>query len=247
MERAVGIIPARLAAARLPGKLAMDLGGIPVLAQTLRRARQARSLSRVLVSTDSPELMQICRNEGVEAMLDTREYTCGSDRVAGAAEACGTEGTVVNIQGDEALLEPGCIDSLVGAVESGAAPMSSAMAPIGGLEAESPDLVKVVCDSRGNALYFSRAPIPFLRDGRGSRWGHIGIYAFRRDALRSFAAAGPSELERAEGLEQLRALQLGWRIGMVRQAKFSPGINTLQDLQIARRILADGREAESLL
>jgi 3-deoxy-manno-octulosonate cytidylyltransferase (CMP-KDO synthetase) len=243
------LIPARLASTRLPDKPLADIGGQPMVVRVAQRA-SASSAQRVVVAADSAVIVQACEDHGVEAILTRQDHASGSDRLAEACELLGLAGqdVVVNVQGDEPLIEPALIDSVAALLEARAeASMSTAAHAIESIEEfTNPNVVKVVLDARRLALYFSRAPLPWWRDGFASGimalpqprpLRHVGIYAYRADFLRSFPALSAAPLEVAEALEQLRALWHGYRIAVhVTTASPGPGVDTPEDLQRVRAL-----------
>jgi len=243
MARIVGIIPARYAATRLPGKMLVDLGGKPLIMHTYARACAAKLLDRVLVATDDKRILEAVTAGGGEAVMTTGAHRCGSDRIAEALDAIECD-VVVNVQGDEILIEPAVIDATARLLlDDPEADMGTMVCPIA-TEDEYLDrnVVKVVFDAAGRALYFSRAPVPHSKSGdfieRTTAYRHLGIYSYRRDYLMRFVAFGPSPLELAEDLEQLRALEHGGRILVgVARAHNKVKIDTLDDLERARAFL----------
>lgn len=241
--RVVGIIPARLAATRLPGKPLLDIAGKPMIQWVYERASRANLLHEIWVATPDEEIRQCVESFGGNVVMTSEKHRTGTDRVAEAAS--GIRATVViNIQGDEPLLEPGAIDALASLMRDNPdVPMASLMCPLcAPEEAEDPAVVKVVTDRDGFALYFSRSWIPFPRHPDYSTVRkHVGIYAYRRDFLLTFANLAPTPLECTESLEQLRALEHGYRIKMV-ETNFSPmSVDTPEDLEKARQILGGAR------
>ncbi len=213
---AVGIIPARRAATRFPGKPLARIAGRPMLEWVFAGAGHAKRLSRVLVATDHSEIVSACHRFGAEAVLTSPEHPTGTDRVAEVAAGL-SENIIVNIQGDEPLIEGFVIDAAVAALEADpAAPMATIVHPAESSVLDDPNRVKVVLDQRNRALYFSRAPIPAaLEPGREAPyWQHVGLYAYRRSFLLEFVKLPRTPLERAEGLEQLRALEHGFPIAV---------------------------------
>jgi 3-deoxy-manno-octulosonate cytidylyltransferase (CMP-KDO synthetase) len=251
----VAIIPARFASTRLPGKPLSDIHGKTLIERVHARASAARLPDRVLVATDDERVAATVRGFGGEAVLTSPLHRTGTDRLAEAAGKIEAE-IVVNVQGDEPLLDPAGVDAAVEALlgDSGL-PMSTLSLPLGGVEEMlAPSVVKVVTDARGDALYFSRSPIPYVRDAGGPKAGaaaavarglvrkHVGLYAYRRDALLRFASLPPCPLEEAEGLEQLRAVFHGVRIRVVpREGEQSIAVDTPDDLERVRALLAPGK------
>ncbi|TWO69957.1 3-deoxy-manno-octulosonate cytidylyltransferase [Caenimonas sedimenti] len=245
------LIPARLASTRLPDKPLADIAGKPMVVRVAERAR-ASSASRVVVATDSEQVVRACADHGVETVLTRADHPSGSDRLAEACVQLGLDGddVVVNVQGDEPLIAPALIDSVAALLaQRPQASMSTAAHAIENLdEFRNPNVVKVVLQADGLALYFSRAPIPWWRDG--SRPGepalpeprplrHVGIYGYRAGFLRQFPALPPAPVEHCEALEQLRALWHGHRIAVhVTPDAPGPGIDTPEDLARVRKLFS---------
>jgi len=212
--RAVGVIPARFAAQRFPGKPLAPIAGRPMIQHVWEGARRAKSLERVIVATDDTRIAEACRGFGAEVALTRGDHPSGTDRIAEAAAEIACD-VVVNVQGDEPLIEGFVIDAAVEALadDPGAA-MATVIHAAGPEALSDPNRVKVVLDRRGRALYFSRSAIPFVREGHPAPpcWQHVGLYAYRRDFLRELTALAPTPAELAEGLEQLRALEHGFPI-----------------------------------
>jgi len=243
------LIPARLASSRLPDKPLADIAGKPMVVRVAERAR-ASSASRVVVAADHSSIVQACRAHGVEAVLTRVDHASGSDRLAEACELLGLSGqdAVVNVQGDEPQIEPALIDSVAALLEARPeASMSTAAHAIESVgEFTNTNVVKVVLDAKGLALYFSRAPIAWWRDGfaAGIRslpeprpLRHVGIYGYRAGFLREFPRLAQAPIEVAEALEQLRALWHGHRIA-VHVTATAPGIgvDTPEDLERVRAL-----------
>ena len=249
----VAIIPARFGSTRLPGKPLADIHGKTMIERVYERARAASLPDRVLVATDDERIAAAVRRFGGEVVLTSSAHATGTDRLAEAVRATDAD-IVVNVQGDEPMLDPAGIDAVaVPLVEEPELPMSTLSLPLTELdEMLSPSVVKVVTDAAGDALYFSRSPIPHVRTpggdlpeaaraavAKGLARKHVGLYAYRRAALLRFAALPPSPLEQAEGLEQLRALHHGMRIRVI--AVDGPGgvaVDTAEDLERVRALLA---------
>ena len=244
------IIPARMASTRLPDKPLADLAGLPMVVRVARRAAQS-SASRVVVAADDPRVLEACQTHGIEAVLTRRDHLSGSDRLAEACELLALEdqALVVNVQGDEPLVAPALIDEVAGVLaQRPEASMGTAAHALHDLaEFCDPNVVKVVMDTRQFALYFSRAPIPWSRDGAPAGLGsqrefagamrHVGLYAYRVGVLRRLTQLPPSGLEQREKLEQLRALHYGMQIRVADAAcRPGPDVNTANDL--ARAALA---------
>jgi 3-deoxy-manno-octulosonate cytidylyltransferase (CMP-KDO synthetase) len=243
VRRVAIIIPARFGASRLPGKPLADIHGKPLVARVVERACQANGIDIVVVATDDGRIAEAARRAGAEVVL-TGPAETGTDRVAMAARVLlPRPSLVVNLQGDEPLIEPAAIEALVHAMDEWGPEMATMARPLVAGEWERPEVVKVVTDLSGNALYFSRAPIPARREPGPSPLAraHVGMYAYTAAFLERFAALEPGRLEREERLEQLRALEHGFRIRVVDTTYSGFGVDTEQDLERARALVASGR------
>lgn len=242
-RRAIGIIPARYGSTRFEGKVLADIHGKPMVQHVYERALRSRSLARCIVATDDQRVVRAVERFGGEAVLTSASHACGSDRVAEAAKGQNAD-IVVNIQGDEPMLEPRMIDEVVDLLSrKPQAGMATLMRRIDREEDwTNLGFVKVVTDSEGMALYFSRALIPYprFRTPDFRVYDHIGIYSFTSEALAKFAAFGPSRLEMIEGLEQLRALDHGIRIAVeeTRSDAETVCVDTVEDLERVRALLS---------
>lgn len=245
---AMGIIPARYDSTRFPGKPLADLAGKPMIWHVYQRAR-ASKLDEVVVATDDQRILDTCAALGCKAVLTSRDHVSGTDRVAQvAADSDPRFERFVNIQGDEPLIPPSLIDALLDALAADPRlDLVTARKRIDDpRQLADPNVVKVVADQSGRAIYFSREPIPHQRDALGpspSRYRHIGIYVYVRPALLRLAALPPTPLERAESLEQLRALEHGMTIGVLDTHYESVGVDTPDDLHAVRRALEAGGDA----
>lgn len=237
--RIIGIIPARLAATRLPDKPLLDICGEPMIQRVWERARLSSCLDEVLVATPDERICQVVEGFGGRAVLTSDAHRSGTDRLAEAAGGLDAE-IVVNIQGDEPLIDPESIERAVEPlVTEPGLMMSSLMCPCPQEELDNPACVKVVCNLAGNALYFSRAGIPYPRTDAGVvTMQHIGLYAYRREFLLQFATLPPSPLETTEALEQLRAIENGFTIRMVSIPKAPLSVDTPEDLSRVRALIA---------
>ncbi len=250
------LIPARLASTRLPDKPLADIAGRPMVVRVAERARQSGA-QQVVVATDSAAIAQACDAHGVSSVMTRADHPSGSDRLAQACELLqlADDHTVVNVQGDEPLIDPALIDAVATLLQRHPdASMSTAAHAIDDpADVRNPNVVKVVTDARGLALYFSRAPIPWWRDGFGAGsegitrvpqpqpLRHIGLYGYRAGFLKAFPALPPSPLEHIESLEQLRALWHGHRSAAhVADRAPGPGVDTPEDLARVRAIFARG-------
>ncbi|HVO84383.1 MAG TPA: 3-deoxy-manno-octulosonate cytidylyltransferase [Syntrophobacteria bacterium] len=245
MTQAVGIIPARYASNRLPGKPLALIQGRPMIQHVFERAVKARTIQRLLVATDDSRIREAVSSFGAEVLMTSSDHLSGTDRVAEAARQLSLppETVVVNIQGDEPLLQPEVVDQLVQTLlEAADVPMATlAHSGFGHTDFHDPGVVKVVFDARRRALYFSRAPIPHPREATEplTYYKHIGLYAFRNAFLQQFTKLAPGVLEQLEKLEQLRALEHGFPILVVPTAYDSVSVDTPLDLMKVEEILED--------
>jgi 3-deoxy-manno-octulosonate cytidylyltransferase (CMP-KDO synthetase) len=249
----VAIIPARYAATRLPGKPLSEIHGKTMIQRVHERACAAKRVDRVLVATDDDRIANAVRGFGGEAVLTSPAHATGTDRLAEVARSIDAE-VVINVQGDEPMLDPAGIDAVADAlVADPTLEIATLSLPLRSTdEMLAPSVVKVVTDAAGDALYFSRSPIPHVRQGAstdpraaaaaavalGLARKHVGLYGYRREALLRFAALPPHPLEEAEGLEQLRALAAGMRIRVVPQdGEAGIAVDTAEDLERVRALL----------
>jgi 3-deoxy-manno-octulosonate cytidylyltransferase (CMP-KDO synthetase) len=245
------LIPARHASTRLPGKMLADIGGKPMVIRVAEQASQSRA-SNVVVATDHPDIANACLTFGVKCLMTLETHPSGTDRLAEAARllSLADDAIVVNVQGDEPLIDPALINQVADLLASdSAAAIATCAAPI--VDAESlfnPNIVKVVCDRQGRALYFSRAPIPWHRDAlaKGERVlapglparHHIGLYALRVSFLKVFPTLPPGTLEQIESLEQLRAMEHGYSIAVLPlNSHPGAGVDTSADLERVRETI----------
>lgn len=239
---AIAVIPARYAATRLPGKPLVPLAGKPMIQRVWERARQAQSVSRVIVATDDERVMKAVAAFGGEARMTRPDHRSGTERIAEIAAQLEAE-VFVNAQGDEPLLEPGAVDAAVAALaEDPGVSVATIATPIrSASDIVDPHTVKVVVDFEDNALYFSRAPIPWVRDDEhrvhARHLKHLGLYVFRRSALLEFPTLPQGELERAEQLEQLRWLENGWKIRVAEVPYDSVSVDVPEDVARVERLL----------
>ncbi len=242
------IVPARLASTRLPNKPLADINGLPMIVRVARRAAVSKA-SRVVVATDSHEVRKACELHGVEAVMTRADHVSGSDRLAEACELLGLDGEdlVVNVQGDEPLIAASMIDECADLLRQRPQCVMSTVAHAleDAADFVNPNVVKVVVDAHGLALYFSRAPIPWWRDSTagapkpGSALRHVGLYAYQAGFLRRFPSLTASPLEQIESLEQLRVLWHGERIAVhISTERPGPGVDTPDDLARVRALIA---------
>jgi len=249
---AIGLIPARYASSRFPGKPLAKIAGMPMIEHVWRRSRAARSLRDVMIATDDERIADTCRGFGAVVAMTSADHPTGTDRLAEVAASLDDE-IIVNIQGDEPLIEGRIIDQLVEAIreesEGHETPMATLVHRADAATMANPDRVKVVLDQQGFALYFSRSPIPYDR-GAGDRardapllWQHIGLYAYRRGFLLDFVKLEQTPAERTEALEQLRALEHGYRIRTaVVEGWESRPVDRPEDVEDVERELADAEQ-----
>jgi len=247
------LIPARLASTRLPNKPLADINGLPMVVRVAQRALQSSALHTV-VAADSAEIIDQCKAFGIQAVLTRIDHPSGSDRLAEACDLMGLadDAIVVNVQGDEPLIDPALVDAVAGLLQSRPdCAMGTAAHFIDELaDFLNPNVVKVVLDAQQTALYFSRAPIPAARDLAGQAWWaqgkfprplrHVGIYAYRVGFLRRFPQLPQAPMEQLESLEQLRALWHGYRIAVhITEQAPGAGVDTPEDLERVRRLTAE--------
>jgi 3-deoxy-manno-octulosonate cytidylyltransferase (CMP-KDO synthetase) len=250
----VAIIPARYASTRLPGKPLIEIAGKPMILRVVERARQTASINRVIVATDDDRVFNVVAGAGFEAVMTSPDHATGTDRLAEVAANLDAE-IIVNIQGDEPMIEPSTIDALAPLLADREIVMSTTCEPIESVDdALKSSVVKVVIDRDGFALCFSRNPIPFPRAAvleHGSIRAalrarpemlktfnkHTGLYAYRRDFLLTYAKLPPTPLEQSEMLEQMRALEHGYRIKVVSVSHRSIGVDTPEDVKLVRRMI----------
>ena len=255
-KKVFAIIPARYHSTRLEGKLLLPLNGKPLILHTLEQAKKARNIDKVIVATDDERILHIIKESGNEAILTSKNHQSGSDRIAEVAENLPANSIIVNVQGDEPTISPSTIESAVEAILSDEnADIATTCEKIEDYrDVLSPDVVKVVSDKNGYALYFSRSPIPFPREAV-KMFGtlenalrnepdlvslfrkHTGLYVYRREYLLKFTRLEQSNLEKTEMLEQLRALENGARIKVVETAESSIGVDTAEDFERVKMYL----------
>ena len=235
--KSIAIIPARFQSTRFPGKPLVPIGQKTMIQHVYERALQARSVAEVIVATDDVRILSAVQAFGGQARMTSTSHRSGTDRVAEVAASTDAD-VIVNVQGDEPLIDPEALDAVVEPFQSDPGLMISTLSVEGtDDEHRNPNVVKVVVDHDGFALYFSRSPIPFFRDAategietRGCL-KHVGLYAYRRDFLTGLASLKESDLEKAEALEQLRFLDNGYRIRVVKSTYQSLAVDTPEDLE----------------
>ena len=255
-QNVIAVIPARYASVRLPGKLLLEIKGKPLILHTLEQAKKAAIVSRVIVATDDRRIFDVVTASGNTAVMTSPNHASGSDRIAEVAETLPADSIIVNVQGDEPLISPETIEAAVEALLGDpTADVSTTCEPIVNfVDVFSPNVVKLVADKNGRALYFSRSPIPFLRDEVNKAGGlefaikdnpallsnfkkHTGLYVYRREFLLKYAKMEPTGLEQSEMLEQLRILENGGKVKVVEVSESSIGVDTVDDLRKVQRII----------
>jgi 3-deoxy-manno-octulosonate cytidylyltransferase (CMP-KDO synthetase) len=243
----LAVIPARLESKRLPGKVLRQVGGKPLIQHVYERVLRARKVDEVLIATDSPEVEEACRMFTSGIFLSRQSHASGTDRIAEVARTV-EAGIIINVQCDEPMIDPPLIDALVDLFRDPAVQMASAASRIHGVQdLLDPNVVKVVTDQQGDALYFSRAPIPWSRNDPPSGAGplaegafahkHIGVYVYRRECLLALAEQPRTPLETLESLEQLRAQENGWKIRILEWDYHGIDVDTEEDLERLRVML----------
>jgi 3-deoxy-manno-octulosonate cytidylyltransferase (CMP-KDO synthetase) len=250
--RVVAVIPARWGSRRFPGKAVAPILGRPMIAWVVEAARRARRVDALLVATDDERIARAAEEAGAEVRWTRADQPTGTDRVAEAVQGLAAD-VVLNLQGDEPMLRPDSVDRLAGAFDDPAVRMATlGVRGLSERDRHDPERAKIVVDDRGDALYFSRAPIPYRNIaagcaplGAGERekegWKHVGTYGFRREALERIVAEPRRGLEALEDLEQLRALRLGWKIRVVEVEEASLCVEVPEDVGLVESLMA-GRE-----
>ena len=235
--KAIAVIPARLASTRLPRKMLREIAGKPLIGVVYEAVLASPLLDRVIVATDSEEILEVCRQHGWNAEMTSASHRIGTERVREVSGRV-TADIYINVQGDEPLTRPEHIATLLAVMKDASVQVGTVMTPAAEEDISNPNAVKVVTDSNGRALYFSRATIPFDRDGTRPRYfKHLGLYAYRKAALDRFVALPESSLEKSERLEQLRFLENGIPIFVGETPHDSVGVDTEEDLQRVIEIL----------
>ncbi|MES2064261.1 MAG: 3-deoxy-manno-octulosonate cytidylyltransferase [Bacteroidota bacterium] len=241
--KAIIVIPARLKSTRLPRKVLLDLGGKPVIQRVYEACLKATLHHEVWIAADNDEVFNICKGFTPNVLMTKEEHPSGTDRIAEVIESI-TCDIVVNVQGDEPFFDAGIIDRLITALQQSDAAMASVCAPVANIgELHNPNLVKVITDVNDNAIYFSRLAIPFSRDKKVDDVSvykkHMGVYAYKASFLKEFITMPVSFLESTEKLEQLRAIENGYKIKMIEVKGIEKGIDTPEDLELARKKIKD--------
>ncbi|NIA15824.1 MAG: 3-deoxy-manno-octulosonate cytidylyltransferase [Nitrospiraceae bacterium] len=238
------IIPARFASTRFPGKIIAPLAGKPLVVHTYERALQARLVSDVVIATDAQEVAEAVRPFGANVVMTRPDHPSGTDRIAEVAANTDAD-IIVNVQGDEPLIDPNTIDATIRPLlDEPGLPMATVRHQITDPDKiADPNIVKVIADASGHAIYFSRTPIPYIRDeadraaNPACYWQHIGLYVYRRDFLLEYAQMPQTPLEQLEKLEQLRVIENGYSIAVVGTEYTCVGVDTPEDLELVRSML----------
>ncbi|MDY9921568.1 MAG: 3-deoxy-manno-octulosonate cytidylyltransferase [Synergistota bacterium] len=244
--RILGVIPSRFASTRLAGKPLLDICGKPMVEHVYRRALASGVFFRVVIATDDERIYSAAEKFGGDVLITRADHPDGSSRVAEVARSIDAD-YVINIQGDEPMLDPRMLRELAdGIVSDSGADSATVCVPINSeKDFNNPNIVKVVTDQRGRALYFSRSPIPFRRNATECPvWEHLGIYAFTKEFLLKFVELPPTPLMKEESLEQLRILEHGYTMAVIptKYPSLGPNVNTEEDLQMVRKILAEEKD-----
>ena len=237
--KSICVIPARYSSTRLPGKPLKDICGKPMICRVYERAKVAKKISEVIVATDDERIFEVVEKNSGRVMMTRADHKTGTDRLAEVAEKFSDVDVVINVQGDEPLIEPDLIDALVSEFENDSELQMATVATELDEEDEmkNPNNVKVVIDKKNNAMYFSRSLIPYPRNfGKSKVYKHIGIYAYRRNFLLAYSKMNPTELEQSESLEQLRALENGYKIRVIKSNCKFVGVDTEEDLKMVNEI-----------
>jgi 3-deoxy-manno-octulosonate cytidylyltransferase (CMP-KDO synthetase) len=244
--KAIAVIPARLASTRLPRKMLREIAGKPLIGVVYEAVRSSALLADVIVATDSEEILEVCARHGWKARMTSTTHRSGTERVHEISIGVPAD-VYLNVQGDEPLTRPEHISTLLKVMESSAVLVGTVMTPAPEADIPNPNAVKVVTDSSGRALYFSRATIPFDRDGMRPRYfKHLGFYAYRKEALDRFVTLPESSLEKSERLEQLRFLENGIPIFVGETPYDTVGVDTEEDLQRVSEILTGKRRGREV-
>ncbi len=245
--KTICVIPARYGSTRLPGKPLLDIAGKPLIQRVYERALQASAPERVVVATDHEKIAAAVEAFGGEAMMTLATHPTGTDRIAEVAARYTEADVIVNVQGDEPLIDPALIDRLAAQMAAREdIAMATVAAPLAEADYDNRNAVKVICNLKGDAMYFSRSLIPYPRHAfTVSPQKHVGIYAYRREFLLQFAGLTPTPAERTESLEQLRALEHGYRIGVITTDRELIGVDTLEELLRVRALFEGGHHESS--
>ncbi|MDP8264576.1 MAG: 3-deoxy-manno-octulosonate cytidylyltransferase [Candidatus Aceula lacicola] len=237
--RSIGVIPARYGSTRLKGKVLADIFGKPLIQHVWERAKKSKLLDDLIIAADDERVSQVCEGFGAKVVMTDKECASGSDRIAQAVKNIDA-GIVINIQGDEPMLDASIIDGLVDVLKKDKdVQMSTAVVKMRkSKDAQDSNVVKAIVDRKGYAIYFSRSPIPFDREGKGAQYfKHLGFYGYRKSFLLGFKDLPPSVLEQAEKLEQLRVIEAGYKIKVIETEFDTIAVDTKEDLSKVKKAL----------
>lgn len=239
--KSIAVIPARLGSTRLPRKMLREIGGVPLVVAVYRAVRSAEFLTDVIVATDSAEIFEACNKHSCKAVMTSSQHRSGTERVHEVSQSIKAD-VYINVQGDEPMVRAEQLATLVELMRPREIAVGTLRTPAAAEDIANPNAVKVVTDFSGRALYFSRAAIPYDRDGSQPRYfKHLGMYAYRKEALDQFVSLPESSLERAERLEQLRFLENGIPIYVAETPFDSIGVDTEEDLERVQKLLVASR------
>jgi len=241
--KAIIVIPARLKSTRLPEKVLLDLGGKPMIQRVYEACLHSKLHHEIWIAADSDLVYKVCKQFTENVLMTNPEHPSGTDRIAEVTAKIDCD-IVINVQGDEPFFDANIVDSLIDVLGSSDAAMASVCAPVASVqELNNPNLVKVITDVNSNAIYFSRFPVPYSRDRDVEDTSvykkHMGVYGYKADFLKNFVSLPVSFLETTEKLEQLRAIENGYKIKMIQVQAFEKGIDTIEDLEHARQKFND--------
>ena len=244
--KSICVIPARYSSTRLPGKPLKEICGVPMICRVWQRASRAKSVADVIVATDDERIFDAVEKFSGRAIMTRADHKTGTDRLAEVAEKFPDVDVIVNVQGDEPLIDPSLIDELIAEFADEDLQMATVATELtDDAEFKNPNNVKVVLDRYNDAMYFSRSPIPYPRNaGKSKIFKHIGIYAYRRNFLLDYAKMEPTPLEQTESLEQLRALENGFKIRVIKSSCRFVGVDTEEDLKLVNEIYRQEPEGD---
>ena len=243
MKKTLVVIPARMASTRLPGKPLQPVCGKPLIQWVYEGVSQATLIEDIIVATDHERIVKAVRAFGGKAVMTGAHHQTGTDRICEVAREYGEDyDIIVNVQGDEPLIRGESVDQVIWQVAAGKAPVATPVTPLEEEDAANPNTVKVVRDTEGYALYFSRSPIPFVRGEKTALYKHVGLYVFDKEFLLEFSSWEQTPLEKSEMLEQLRILEKGYRIKTVEWEERLHGVDTPEDVKVVEGILKGARQ-----
>ncbi|MBN2727499.1 3-deoxy-manno-octulosonate cytidylyltransferase [Candidatus Mcinerneyibacteriota bacterium] len=243
MKKTLVVIPARMASTRLPGKPLHPVCGKPLIRWVYEGVAQASLIEEIIVATDDERIVETVSSFGGKAVLTGTHHQTGTDRICEVVRKFGKDyDIIVNVQGDEPLIRGESVDQVIWPVAGGKAPVATPVIPLEEGEADDPNSVKVVMDAEGYALYFSRSPIPYVRGEKPNFFKHVGLYVFEKEFLLEFSSWKQTPLEKSEMLEQLRILEMGYKIKTVEWDERLHGVDTPEDVKVVEGILKGARQ-----